>query len=84
MPRYHFHTAIGAQEIPDPDGIVLRDPDQAWEAARRMARALIEAAGADQARLLAAHLRVADEAGETVLEFPFAEALDGSGGVRRR
>ena len=79
MPRYYFHTLIGDDRIADPDGAVLRDPDQAWETAQRMARALIAKAGVDQARLLAASLLVTDETGETILEVPFAEAVDGPG-----
>lgn len=75
MPRYFFHTHLGADVIADPDGLELGDPDAAWEAARETARAALRAT-ADQARLMAAILVVTDAAGEVVLEFPFGEALD--------
>jgi hypothetical protein len=74
MPRYFFHTRIGDQLLEDPDGVELRDPDQAWDTARRTIRGLI-AGGAPQARLLTAVLEVVDADGEIVLEFPFSEAL---------
>jgi len=74
MPRYFFHTRIGDTLIEDPDGAELRDADAAWETARRMIRGLI-AQGTPQPQLLTAVLEVADADGETVLEFPFSEAL---------
>jgi len=74
MPRYFFHTRIGDDLLQDPDGTELRDPDQAWQMARRMVRSLL-AREAPQAPLLSASLEVVDEAGEIVLEFPFSEAL---------
>ncbi len=75
MPRYFFHTQIGADRVADPDGVDLRDPDQAWETARATARTLMARDQANQARLMTASLLVTDEAGELVLEFPFAEAV---------
>ena len=75
MPRYFFHTRIGADTLTDEEGVDLRDPDHAW----RVARATIGeslAEEADQARLMTACLVVTDETGETVFEFPFAEAID--------
>jgi hypothetical protein len=33
MPRYFFATRVGEDLLPDPDGRVLRDPDEAWEVA---------------------------------------------------
>ena len=74
MPRYYFHTRIGEDVLTDTDGLVLRDPDQAWEAARATIRAMM-AEPRDQARLIGASLVVADAAGEVILEFPFAEAM---------
>ena len=73
MPRYFFNTRIGDELIADPEGEELRDPDRAWEVARAMIRELLKAEGADG--LLRAVLEVTDDAGEIVLEFPFAEAL---------
>ena len=74
MPRYFFHTRIGADTLPVEEGVELRDPDQAWRVARATIQASLEDEGADP-RLVAAILVVIDEAGEVVLEFPFAEAI---------
>lgn len=74
MPRYFFHTQIGDETVADPSGEVLPDADRAFEAARTMVLQLLQGAGGDPA-LLRACLVVADEAGETVLELPFVEAL---------
>src|SRR5947209_7652033 len=74
MPRYFFHTHIGADVIDDPTGIELRDPDEAWEKARETIRAALRAPQ-DQARLMTASLVVTDAAGDVVLEFPFSEAV---------
>ena len=74
MPRYFFNTRIGDDLIPDPDGVELRDPDQAWEMARTMIQEILRDQR-DQPNLLAASLEVTDERGEVVLEFPFTEAL---------
>ena len=75
MPRYFFHTRIAADTLTDEDGVELRDPDQAWRVARATIRASLEDEGSDP-RLVTAILVVTDEAGEVVLEFPFAEAID--------
>ena len=74
MPRYYFNTRIGDELIADPEGEDLRNPDRAWKVARAMIRELFRTEGTDS-RLLHAVLEVTDDAGEVVLEFPFAEAL---------
>ena len=74
MPRYFFNTRIGDDLIPDPDGVELRDPDQAWEMARTMIQEILRDQR-DQPNLLTASLEVTNERGEVVLEFPFTEAL---------
>ena len=74
MPRYFFNTRIGEELIDDPEGEELPDPDRAWEVARAMIRELLRTEGAEGG-LLAAVLEVTDDEGETVLEFPFTEAL---------
>ncbi|TXM81883.1 hypothetical protein [Methylobacterium sp. WL116] len=80
MPRYFFNTRIGDDWVTDPDGADLPDADAAWEAARDTILAALRAGQArearDQARLMTAHLVVTDVAGEIVLEFPFAEAVE--------
>lgn len=74
MPRYFFNTRVGEQLITDTDGEELRDPDQAWEVARTLIRQLLQDEGSTP-DLLRASLEVTDDAGDIVLEFPFAEAL---------
>lgn len=75
MPRYFFHTEIGQDRVSDPEGVELPDADAAWEKARVTARAVMARDRASQVRLMTACLVVTDEAGEIVLEFPFAEAV---------
>lgn len=74
MPRYFFNTRIGDELIADPEGEELRNPDRAWKVARAMIRELFKTEGTEGG-LLHAVLEVTDDAGEIVLEFPFAEAL---------
>ena len=74
MPRYYFNTRIGTELILDAEGELLRDPDHAWEVARTTIRQLLKTEG-NQAGVLNAILEVTDDAGEIVLEFPFAEAI---------
>ncbi|WP_315830864.1 DUF6894 family protein [Bradyrhizobium prioriisuperbiae] len=74
MPKYFFNTRIGADLVRDPDGIDLRDPDQAWDVARTTIRELLGSESQPR-HLLTAHLEVTDASGEVVLEFPFTEAL---------
>ena len=73
MPRYFFNTRIGDQLIVDHEGEELHDPDRAWEVAHTMIRELLKTEGVQS--LLRAVLEVTDGEGETVLEFPFAEAV---------
>ena len=75
MPHYLFNIRIGDALIEDPDGRELRDPDQAWEAARALARDLLRDHHGRR-DVLAAAVEVMDDAGEVVLEFPVLEALD--------
>ena len=79
MPRYFFHTRIAADTLTDEEGVELRDADQAWRVARATIRDSLGDDGSDP-RLVAAILVVTDEAGDVVLEFPFAEAIAESDG----
>ncbi|MBN9149745.1 MULTISPECIES: hypothetical protein [unclassified Nitrobacter] len=74
MPRYFFNTRIGSDLILDPEGEELRDPDQAWRAARTTIREILKTDG-EQRAILHAVLEVTDASGEIVLEFPFTEAI---------
>lgn len=82
MPRYFFHTRIGADVIADPDGITLRDADHAWNVAQSMARGLLSDA-TQRPQLMAACVEVRDEDGEIVLEFPFSEIVAAMPGQSR-
>jgi hypothetical protein len=73
MPRYFFNTRIGDEVITDPEGEELHNPDRAWEVARAMSRELLKIEGGGD--LVGAVIEVTDDAGEIVLEFPFAEAF---------
>jgi len=74
MPRYYFNTRIGGELIQDPEGEFLRDADEAWDVARTTIRQILKTEGS-QVSVLQASLEVTDENGETVLDFPFNEAL---------
>ena len=74
MPRYFFNTRNGDEQIVDPEGEALRNPDRAWDVARAMIKELVKSEGADGA-LLTAVIEVTDTDGEIVLEFPFSEAV---------
>ena len=74
MPRYFFNTRIGDELIVDPDGEDLRNPDRAWQVARKMILEVLKSEGAQPA-LLEAVIEVTDVNGDIVLEFPFTEAL---------
>src|SRR4051794_24089848 len=76
MPRYFFHLHCGAKTVSDPTGAELRDPDQAWEAARTTARELMQTEAAADVHWLSCHFEVADEAGEIIFELPFAEVVE--------
>ena len=74
MPKYFFNTRIGDAFVPDPDGVELRGPDQAWTLARVTIMELLKEEGKTP-NLLNAVLEVTDAGGEIVLEFPFSEVL---------
>jgi hypothetical protein len=79
VPRYFFHLRCAEKEVPDIAGADLRDPDQAWEAARATARDLMERQVAADVNWLACYFEVTDEAGEIVFELAFAECLAAKG-----
>jgi hypothetical protein len=75
MPRYFFNVHIGEDALPDPEGQDLRDADQAWEVARMMAQNLMDTAFERPINWATSHIEVKDDLDETVLEFPFLEAI---------
>lgn len=75
MPRYFFNVHLGQDVLSDPDGQVLRDADQAWEATKVMAQNLMATEFPQPVNWAACQIEVKDEAGEIVLEFPFLEAV---------
>lgn len=74
MPRFFFNTHVAGDVIPDDEGEELRDADHAWQVAKAMILELLEEEGATP-ELLKALIVVTDSDGDTVLEFPFSEAL---------
>jgi hypothetical protein len=79
MPRYFCHLCCGAKTVSDPSGTDLRDPDQAWEAARTIARELLQTGPAADVNWLSFHFEVLDEVAETVFELPFAKVVQITG-----
>ncbi len=79
IPLYFFHLRCHGRAVEDSTGASLRDPDQAWEAARAIARELMEGKAEAQAELLSCHFEVTDGTGEIVFEFPFTEAVKPTG-----
>ena len=57
----------------DPSGADLRDPDEAWAAARATARNLMSTQTEAAVEWLTCSFSVTDETGEIVLEMPFSE-----------
>ncbi len=76
MARYFFHLRCQDKDVLDPSGADLRDPDQAWEAARATARDLMEGQPDANVNWLACHFEVVDDSGEIVFELPFSEVVD--------
>jgi hypothetical protein len=79
MPRYFFHLRCAHKGVPDATGADLRDPDEAWEAARATARDLMETQVRADVNWLTCVFEVRDEAGEIIFELPFAECVDVKG-----
>jgi hypothetical protein len=75
MPRYFFHLDSPKGRVADPDGLDFADPDDAWEAAGKTARELMQTEPDMDVAWLACSFVVMDEAGEIVFEFPFSEAI---------
>ena len=76
MPRYFFHLRCDSEDVPDIAGADLRDPDQAWEAARATARDLMETQVEADVNWLTCRFEVTDEAGEIVFDLLFAEVAE--------
>jgi hypothetical protein len=76
MSRYFFHLRCNESDVLDPAGADLRDPDQAWEAARATALDLMEAQPDADVNWLGCRFEVVDEAGEIVFELPFSEVVE--------
>lgn len=76
MPRYFFDLLCREMDIPDIKGVVLRDADQAYDAAKATALDLMQANAASKIQWLACHFAVRDDSGDVVLEFPFSETVE--------
>jgi predicted metal-dependent HD superfamily phosphohydrolase len=78
MPRYFFNLCRQDMKLDDAEGQLLQDADEAWEAARAAAMALMETDVPNATAWLNSSFEVRDEHGEVVLEFPFNEAIKGA------
>jgi hypothetical protein len=74
MPRYFFHLHCKDKAVLDPSGTELRDPDQAWDAARVTVLDLMQTQ-ANAGNWPTCRFEVTDEAGEIVFELPFTEVV---------
>jgi alkanesulfonate monooxygenase SsuD/methylene tetrahydromethanopterin reductase-like flavin-dependent oxidoreductase (luciferase family) len=76
MPRYFFHLHQTGVFLKDDEGQLLRDADEAWEAARATAHALMAGDPDRTAEWLASRFEVTDQDGTILLEFTFREAVE--------
>jgi len=76
MQCYFFNVHMDEGVITDSEGQRFRDADQAWEAARAMARDLMATDFRRPVNWSSCHVEVTDEAGEIVLELPFLEVVE--------
>ena len=72
MPRYFFHLKGPDIHVPDPDGADFANADEAWEAARRTARALMRTEVEMEAEW-PCRFEILNEGGEIVFDLPFSE-----------
>jgi hypothetical protein len=79
MPKYFFHLRCEESRVSDPTGADLRDPDEAWDAARATAQDLMHTQIEAEVNWLTCRFEVADEAGEVVFELSFAECVESEG-----
>ena len=79
VPRYFFHLDCDGATVLDTTGAELRDPDQAWAAARATARNLMSTQAEAAVDWLTCSFSVTDETGEFVLEVPFSEVVEKDG-----
>jgi Domain of unknown function (DUF6894) len=76
MQRYFFHLHRSGDRLNDDEGQLLNDADEAWEAARATARALMAGDPERTSEWLASRFEVTDREGAVLLEFPFLEAVE--------
>jgi hypothetical protein len=79
MPRYFFHLHRAEERLLDGQGQLLQSADQAWEAAKASARALMAGNPDATTDWSSSRFVVTDISGETILEFPFLEAVEATG-----
>jgi hypothetical protein len=80
VPRYFFHLECDGNTVLDPSGADLRDPAEAWAAARATAHNLMSTQTEAAVDWLACSFSVTDETGEIVLEMPFSEVVEEDAG----
>ncbi|ACL55348.1 DUF6894 family protein [Methylobacterium nodulans] len=73
MQRFYFNAQIGEVLVADLAGEPLPDAEQAWHASQAIAAAMMREPRTRDT-LMEASLVVTNEAGEVVIDLPFAEA----------
>src|SRR4051794_4180431 len=73
---YSLHLGCDRHTVLDTTGAELRDPDQAWAAARAMARNLMSTEPEAAVNWLTCSFSVTGESGVIVLEMPFIEVVE--------
>ncbi|ACA16761.1 conserved hypothetical protein [Methylobacterium sp. 4-46] len=73
MQRFYFNAQIGETLVADLAGEPLPDAEQAWHASRAVAAAMMRDLR-NRETLREGSLVVTNEAGEVVVDLPFAEA----------
>jgi hypothetical protein len=76
MPKYYFHLWRDGTRFADNEGQTLRDPDEAWEAARATALGIMKAEADSGTLWTSCSFEVTDVTGQVILEFPFREAIE--------
>jgi hypothetical protein len=76
MPRYFFHVKNQTQTIRDKEGIELHGLDAVREEAMEGARQIMSDQVLEGHEPDGREFVITDEEGETVLTFPFKQALD--------
>jgi hypothetical protein len=79
MNRYFFHLHRTGDRLKDDQGQLFRDADEAWEAARATARALMAGDPQRAPEWLTSRFEITDQTGTILFELSFLEAVEPQG-----